>query len=105
MDVSAHVSVGKVLREHLEQGELLLDALREGEVRSLRAVGDVGVLLVRGHDDLPSVVQRDAEAGVLSPDLRETVLDQLGVRELADEWGGYHVDLELGRSSSRPRGQ
>jgi hypothetical protein len=95
VDVTLHVGVGQVLREHLEQRELLLDPLGEREVGRLRAVGNVGVLLVRVHDYLTRVVKRDAEAGVLPADLRQPVLNQFGVRKFAYQRCGDDVELEL----------
>ncbi len=96
VNVAAHVRVRQVLREHFQQSELLLDVLRQRKIGGLRPMGNVGVLLVGGHDDLPGVVQRNAQAGVLLAYLRQTVLDQLGVRQLADERCGDKLDLKLG---------
>jgi len=95
VNVTAHVGVCQILAEHLEQGELLLDVLSESEIGGLRAVRDVRVLLVGTHDDLPRVVQRNAEAGVLLADLGQSILDKLGVGQLPDQWCGDHLDLKL----------
>ena len=80
--------------EDAQEGVLLLDALGEGQVRGLRAVGDVGVLLVLGEEELLDVVERHPEAGVHAARPLEAVLEELGVHQFADQRGGEHPDLE-----------
>ncbi|MHC1680587.1 MAG: hypothetical protein AB9860_04985 [Methanomassiliicoccales archaeon] len=46
-------------------------------------------------DDLPGIIKRNSQAGVLAADLGQTVLDQLGVGQFTYERGGDDIKLQL----------
>ncbi len=96
MYASAHVRIRHIRGEDLQQSEFLLYVLCKGEVRRLRAVGNVGVLLVGGHYDLPCVVDRSTQASVLLAYVLKPVFHQLGVGELSDQRGGDVLYIHLG---------
>ncbi len=66
VQVSPHVRVRHVLGEHLVQRVFFLYALGQGEVGRLRPVRDIGVLFVLAEDEPLHVVERHAQAHVLS---------------------------------------
>ena len=109
MQVPARVRVGDLRGEDPQQRVLLLDVLREREVRRLGAVRDVRVLLVRREQQLLHVVERHAEPGVQPARALEAVLEQLGVDEFADQRrreraGVKGADLLLDLAADQPGG-
>ena len=95
VDIAVHMRVGDVLGKNGEEGELLLYPFGQGEVRRLRPVGHVRVLLVRMEDQVVHVVDRHTEPGMHPPGRLQPLLDQLRVDELPDQRGRHHLDARL----------
>jgi hypothetical protein len=58
MDISTHMGIGDLLRKDREQGKFLLNPFGKGEIRGLRPVRNVGILLIRMEDELVYIEER-----------------------------------------------
>ena len=103
MEVSPHMSVGHFLGKDREQGVLFLDSFGQGQIRRLRAVGDIGILFIGMEDELIHIVERHSKTGVHLPCLLKTFFDELGVHQFSDERGCDHSDLGAAMRSSTSR--
>ena len=93
VQVPAHVGVADLLGKDVEQGVLLLDALRQGQVGGLGAVRDVGVFPVGMEDELVHVVEGNPQAGVHLAGFFQAVLDELRIHQLPDQGSRDQGDL------------
>ena len=92
VQIAAQVGVGHVRGEDVQQGVFLLDALGQGQVGGLGAMGNVGVFLVVLDQELVHVVERHPEAGMHAPGLFQPHLQELGVDQFADQRSGDGLD-------------
>jgi len=92
VDVARDMGRRDVGGKHLVESELPLDPVGQDQVRPFGPVGDVRVFLVLQGDELPDVVQGEAQAGMEAACLLEAALDELRVHQLADQRGRQEAD-------------
>ncbi len=85
VNVPGKMGISHIPGEYSMEGEFLLDAFSQREVRSLGPVRYVGVFPVPGNDQLSDIIKREAETGVHPPGLFTAPLDELRVHEFPDE--------------------
>ncbi|OPY92698.1 MAG: hypothetical protein A4E73_00869 [Syntrophaceae bacterium PtaU1.Bin231] len=85
VDVTRDVGRRNVGGKNLVERELPLDSVGQDQVRPFWAVRDVRILLVLQGDELPDVVEREAQTGMETACFLEAALDELRVHQLADE--------------------